>query len=693
MQNTIKNLTSQHTHQLNNWAQSVSDYMIERRNQTKHAYCKNVSNQDIAELNSSNAEAVFQALLIALGQQLEAGHTVIELQDSDWKNQILVKVLQPWQGIVVLANADTVISESHQNEVDAQAFINFCFNNQTDMLLAASDIDKNNKKLLTQRKQLARQLASIIENFNLLQFANFLTNQALFSQSQTLKAKANQDLACNTPIIFDYNQSNNKLVFWLHRSWFAERSIIKNIERINNQMPQKLPINDYLANTLNDGQKQAIAMANKHAFSIITGGPGTGKTYTVAQLVMALHQAHSKKNKEKSPKQLLSLALSAPTGKAAQRMQESLQAAIFESGLDMQLKDAKTIHRLLGIGVTGKPRYHANNPLSEDIIIIDEASMLGVELASYLLDAVKSGARLILLGDAYQLAAVDAGAVLADLCQLTKLHNNHQVLDESKRFNDTSGVGKLAKQINEDGLSNKFNELLHLCDVEDKLAFYPLTNNRLTDKNINFIEQQYHSYFEQSKILKDEINDNNLTDEQLIQRAGVLFDTFNQFRILTAGHQGNLGDDEINARLENTHKKRLKLPLSSSNWYHARPIIIKKNNYHQSLYNGDIGLCLQIGNEFKLYFEHKSALVPVNMLNESDLSTAYAMTIHKSQGSEFDHVAIMLDKAGERLLSQELIYTAVTRAKQNVSIFSSEQALQFAITTPTIRQTGLALQF
>lgn len=715
MQNTIKNLTSQHTRQLNNWTQSVSDYILQRRAQTKNAYSQNGGNPTVAELNSADDETVFQALLIALGQELEAGHTIIELteyikveedinlQGSHWQNQILIKVLQPWQGIVTLPNTDTAVANKIDDKIadknekqdsadtSVQDFINFCFDSQTDLLLAASNIDKNNKKLLIERKQLAQRLASIIKEFSLLQFSNFLASHALFTPNQAFKHTENQSLAYQAPIVFKLNQNNSKLVFWLHRSWFAERSIIKNIARINHQTPQQLSINDYLSPTLNDGQKLAIVTANQHAFSIITGGPGTGKTYTVAQLVMALHQAHNKQNRQDASKQALSLSLAAPTGKAAQRMQESLQSAISAAGLDIQLKDAKTIHRLLGIGVTGKPRYHANNPLSEDIIIVDEASMLGVELASYLLDAVKSGARLILLGDAYQLAAVDAGSVLADLCQLTKLKDNHQTLHESKRFNDESGVGKLAKIINENASENKFNALLDLFDNQDSLAFYALDNSQLTGKNITFIEQQYSQYFAQSKILLDEINNEHLTDAQLIQKAGALLNTFNRFRILTAGHQGYLGDDELNARLETTHKNQLRLPLSSSNWYHARPIMISKNNYHQSLYNGDIGLCLKVGNEFKLYFEHKSALVPVNMLNESDLSTAYAMTIHKSQGSEFDHVAIMLDKAGERLLSQELIYTAVTRAKQKVSIFSNQQALQVAITTPTIRQTGLGM--
>ena len=203
---------------------------------------------------------------------------------------------------------------------------------------------------------------------------------------------------------------------------------------------------------LNDQQIAAINVANNNAFSIITGGPGTGKTYTVAQLVIALQQATESRGDESKHIRFstdsASLALAAPTGKAAQRMQESLQAALDDANVELQLQEAKTIHRLLGIGRTGRPRYDTNNPLGEDIIIVDEASMLGVELANYLVSAVKPGARLILLGDANQLAAVDAGAVLADLCRIPLLQPIHAELTESRRFSAESGIGKLATQIN-----------------------------------------------------------------------------------------------------------------------------------------------------------------------------------------------------------------------------------------------------
>lgn len=781
--------------------------------------------QTVQQEQEEQNENLFQAMLIILGQELSEGHTVFELldlQNESWQTQLLFKLLQPWQTLVNLDDVDgddrsnnksndelasqNSTPKPYQPKSYQQRFVELCLSSQAELLLGTAQLDTNSKALLYSRQQLATQVANQFANnikqMSLADFAQVLSANPLFAQatkvSKISKVKSVSNAveskmqpidnpAINSPIVYQQQvestvwqatnskqqalqtqgletQAHQSLVFWLHRSWFAEFSIAQNIKRINDNTPPPLAIDAYLSDTLNAGQKQAITTANNSAFSIITGGPGTGKTYTVAQLVMALHQAHTakqladskaqansnqKKTNQVNSKQKnngdiaskpLSLALSAPTGKAAQRMQESLQASINQSGINIELQQAKTIHRLLGIGVTGLPRYHADNPLSEDIIIVDEASMLGVELANHLLSAVKSGARLILLGDAYQLAAVDAGSVLADLCKLPALANNHQTLTESKRFDSGSGVGKLATLINQplavcneqnvnnqnsnqqnDGCENasiaeqQTHRMMHLNELfatEPTLNFYQLTANQSGKKqnalDLSLIEEAYQPYFEQTKTMLtmfnklnklNMINDsdhvpptNNANSEQQINtQANTLMQTFNNFRILTAGHQGSLGDIELNQRLANKHKTILKQPLSSSNWYHGRPIMITKNNYQLGLYNGDIGLCLQTAKGFMLFFEHKSAFVPVNMLNEGDITTAYAMTVHKSQGSEFAHVAIMLG-ASERLLSRELIYTAVTRAKQQVSIYSTPSALQTAILTPTVRQTGLGLQ-
>ncbi|WP_261869413.1 exodeoxyribonuclease V subunit alpha [Psychrobacter sp. JCM 18901] len=400
------------------------------------------------------------------------------------------------------------------------------------------------------------------------------------------------------------------------------------------------------------------------------------------------------------------MALAAPTGKAAQRMQESLQAALDDANVELQLQEAKTIHRLLGIGRTGRPRYDANNPLGEDIIIVDEASMLGVELANYLVSAVKPGARLILLGDANQLAAVDAGAVLADLCRIPLLQPIHAELTESRRFSAESGIGKLATQINK--AETNLQAIWQLLRQDAALSFQyvntlqaeSISNNEIKnslskEKIISRISDNYQSYVNKVRNLLENPIEKSVP-ESVKNTTTSLMEVFNQFRILTAGHNGEWGDHYINNYLTQWHLAELKLPLGQNTWFHGRPVMVLQNNYELGLFNGDIGFCLQTSDErsqLEVFFENKTQGIAVNLLNEEVIATAYAMTIHKSQGSEFDHVAITFDNSHARLLSKELIYTAVTRAKKQVTIYSTKHALEKAVQTPTERHTGLALQF
>ena len=400
------------------------------------------------------------------------------------------------------------------------------------------------------------------------------------------------------------------------------------------------------------------------------------------------------------------MALAAPTGKAAQRMQESLQAALDDANVELQLQEAKTIHRLLGIGRTGRPRYDTNNPLGEDIIIVDEASMLGVELANYLVSAVKPGARLILLGDANQLAAVDAGAVLADLCRIPLLQPIHAELTESRRFSAESGIGKLATQINkaETNLQAIWQLLRHDAALSfqyvNTLQAESISNNKIKnslskEKIISKTSNNYQLYINKIKSLLENPVEKSMP-ESVKNTTSSLMDVFNQFRILTAGHNGEWGDHYINNYLTQWHLAELKLPLGQNTWFHGRPVMVLQNNYELGLFNGDIGFCLQTSDErsqLEVFFENKTQGIAVNLLNEEVIATAYAMTIHKSQGSEFDHVAITFDNSHARLLSKELIYTAVTRAKKQVTIYSTKHALEKAVQTPTERHTGLALQF
>ena len=616
------------------------------------------------------------------------------------------------------------------------------------------NLSNSNKAQLVERFKLVQQLYDLMQNDNetcglnqqstinsLSEFMQYIEQQPLFAQlSLASLAKENSLSKKNliskqSPIIYQNNiyqnnhsERNTEVTFWLHRTWQAEFNLAKTIQNILNQPIKPLDIN--IPDNLNAQQVQAVKVANENAFSIITGGPGTGKTYTVAQLVIALQQAQADSDAQQALGESATirfstdsagLALSAPTGKAAQRMQESLQAALDSAQVEVQLQEAKTIHRLLGIGRDGRPRYHAGNPLGEDIIIVDEASMLGVELANYLVSAIKPGARLILLGDANQLAAVDAGAVLADLCRIDVLQPIHAQLTESRRFHADSGIGKLAAEINKSPADMQqvwqllnYDEALQFQsvniqginadasdiyaeDLDTSVSNAQLENSLSNKKILSKITQNYTQYLNKINLLiKNPIAKS--VPETVSLTISDLMSEFNRFRILTAGHNGEWGDHNINDYLTRWHMTQLKLPLGKSPWFHGRPVMVLQNNYELGLFNGDIGICLQTqqkgeGSRLEVFFENKTQGIAVNLLNDELIATAYAMTIHKSQGSEFDHIAITFDNSNSRLLSKELIYTAVTRAKQKVSIYSTKRALQKAVQTPTQRYTGLALQF
>lgn len=762
------------------WASTISDYILQRRAQTYSAYVQ--PNDTNASTNLAEADSyLFKSLFMVLAKQLEEGHTVLTLrQDSNelalqgrvegkvatlyaWQRDILQSLAAPLFDLIdsdTAVAAMTQVEDDHHDELtqpeDSDSILNLLniLITRGTQLWLQLNLSNSDKAQLVERFKLVQQLYVLMQSDNeacglnhqgtinsLSKFMQHIEQQPLFAQLSLVSLAKENSLSKKNPIqkqnpiiyqnnIYQHNHSeqNTEVTFWLHRTWQAEFNLAKTIQNILNQPIKPLDIN--IPDNLNAQQVQAVKVANENAFSIITGGPGTGKTYTVAQLVIALQQAQADSDAQQAlgegatirfSTDSAGLALSAPTGKAAQRMQESLQAALDSAQVEVQLQEAKTIHRLLGIGRDGRPRYHAGNPLGEDIIIVDEASMLGVELANYLVSAIKPGARLILLGDANQLAAVDAGAVLADLCRIDVLQPIHAQLTESRRFHADSGIGKLAMEINKSPAD--MQQVWQLLNHDKALQFQSVNiqgintdasgvyaedldtsvsntqlENSLSNKNIlSKITQNYIPYLNKiNSLIKNPIA--KFVPEAVSVTISQLMSEFNSFRILTAGHNGEWGDHNINDYLTRWHMSELKLPLGKSPWFHGRPVMVLQNNYELGLFNGDIGICLQTqqkgeGSRLEVFFENKTQGIAVNLLNDELIATAYAMTIHKSQGSEFDHVAITFDNSNSRLLSKELIYTAVTRAKQKVSIYSTKRALQKAVQTPTQRYTGLALQF
>ena len=533
----------------------------------------------------------------------------------------------------------------------------------------------------------------------------------------------------NTPIILQkLDQSDDGVgetqvsyIVWLHRQWYAEQSLAKQLMKIAHRkvaafsgISASQDIDNGLAP--NAMQQLAIDKSSQHALSIIIGGPGTGKTFTVAKLVTTLQKGHEHKRKQDPNLPPLSITLTAPTGKAAQRMQESLRISLQKSLQDEEitLDNAKTLHRLLGIGSDGIPRYHAKNPLPDDLIIVDEASMLGLELASQLVDAIKPTGRLILLGDANQLAAVDAGSVLSDLCAVTRLQPYITELTESKRFDSNSVVGQFALAIQQNLPAPKkiklIQRLLQPIDLQaikpyqsenppdlagktqqtkqqtPNIPFYPIDASSSLPAVFNQLAKPYHPFF----ALMQQWYSKPVNIFEADNRKG-LFEVFDRYRILCAGHQGQLGTQSINQKMSLAFTEFSKITRTKAYFYHGLPIIIQNNDYQLGLFNGDIAICLLYQGQLYACFAEK--VIPIQRLSRESCDYAYAMTIHKSQGSEFHTVAICIDKAHTRLLSQALIYTAVTRSKSALSIYSAKENFELAVTQKAVRQTGLQLQF
>ena len=408
-----------------------------------------------------------------------------------------------------------------------------------------------------------------------------------------------------------------------------------------------------LENNETDWQRAAAKTALTHGFSIVTGGPGTGKTTTVVK-ILALLQEFSQP--------FLHIVLAAPTGKAAMRLQESIGGNIEKLNCDAELKQhipqaVSTIHRLLG----AKPlspyfKHHADNPLPYDVIVIDEASMVDLALMSKLVDALKQEARLILLGDKDQLASVESGSVLADLTSC--LTEQTVELKKSHRFHGI--IKDLAVAINQQQAQLAWELLEQQGEIISLLK---------TDL-IDYVANKQKPYLDMIKHGAD---------------FKSIFEAFNEFQVLCSNRRGINSIEDINFKVE----KKLGL---SAHWYVGRPVMISENNPALQLYNGDIGLCLEDENRrLMVYFlcpdgETIKKVLP-SRLPKCD--TVFAMTIHKSQGSEFEEVLMVLPDVSNRVLNKELIYTAITRAKTTVKIVANKTVFLEAVGKKVQRFGGL----
>ena len=435
----------------------------------------------------------------------------------------------------------------------------------------------------------------------------------------------------------------------------------------------------------NEQQHLAILNSLKQQFSIITGAPGTGKTTTVILLLYILYQYYGGSLKVK---------ICAPTGKAAARVKESIQNSLemFSAhGIDIKQQvftklietssNFGTIHKLLG----ARPnqiyfKHDQTNPLDAEVLIIDESSMIGLPLFSKLIQAINPTRtkHIILLGDKNQLSSVEEGYVFASLVNYFLKIKSQVVIELTESKRNIGDIGKLANYI----LGNQIDAALETLQTADNTklvgcSFKPLLFQTCYGSDpysytnyIAFIKQHQH---------RQEI-DTNYRQE--------LFKHYMQFIVLCLSNNGLFGTTYQNLQIE----KHIKLQLNTNNlWYPGRPIIINKNDQALDLYNGDIGICQLLNDKLVVIFNNGTIYVP-EILPPHKL--AYAITIHKAQGSEFDSVAIVLSDDGaatatDNLLVKELVYTAVTRAKNNAIIYSGREKLKFALGNHTLRESGL----
>ena len=523
-------------------------------------------------------------------------------------------------------------------------------------------------------------------------------------ESLLLSSQAVSDGERPSPLIL----SRERL--YLNRMWHNELTVARFFS--DTQAPFAVD-EGQLATTLNalfpasdtvDWQKVAAAVALTRRISVISGGPGTGKTTTVAKLLAALVQM--------SGTEKCRIRLAAPTGKAAARLTESLGAALRKLDLSEEQKamlpaDASTLHRLLGAQPgSQRLRYHADNPLHLDVLVVDEASMIDLPMMARLIDALPPHGRVIFLGDRDQLASVEAGAVLGDICSwvsagytearahelsrlvgtpvpagegsaASALRDSLCLLRTSYRFGSDSGIGQLASAVNRGDKKAVANVFARgFSDIELK----PL---RTTDDYGAMLDDARAGYGHYLQLLREQAE------------PAVILAAFGEYQLLCALREGPWGVAGLNTQFEQIlTRHRQSVPQRHSRWYEGRPVMITRNDSALGLFNGDIGIALDRGQGTRVWFPMPDGTiksVQPSRLPEHD--TAWVMTVHKSQGSEFTHAALVLPTQIVPVVSRELIYTAITRAKSRLSMYADENLLTQAIATRTERRSGLAAIF
>ncbi len=544
--------------------------------------------------------------------------------------------------------------------------------------------------------------------------------RALLSKSEQVWQVG--DLDFQQPLVLDGER------LYLRRYWRDETQVAKSIgaRAQTIRLPNMARVRHWLdllfpeepANGAPDWQKIACAVALRAHVTIITGGPGTGKTYTVASLLTLLLATADDPAR-------LRIALAAPTGKAAARLKQSIDDALAslaeKVGSDLALGEltarmgaAQTLHRLLGARPDTRAfAHHAGNPLDIDVLIVDEASMVHLEMMASLLDALPPQAILILLGDKDQLASVEAGAVLGDLCHnaqaggfsaatlaYVRAASGHSIppaywgsagplaqqtvmLRQSRRF--SGPIGALAQAVNT-GLASQVQDCLRADSAGAVTWIASAQPADLLQLALHGRPGAGGGYQHYLKLVRD-----GAAGPHHEAWVRAVLRSFEAFRILCAVRSGAWGVCGLNGAIEQALERQGL--IRRSEWYVGRPVMVTRNDYDLRVYNGDIGLTLRDPARpasLRVYFLEGEAVRSVLATRLRHVETAFAMTVHKAQGSEFRHTVLVLPSESAPTLARELIYTGITRAREFFTLVAPAPALLLeAVARSTRRASGL----
>lgn len=498
---------------------------------------------------------------------------------------------------------------------------------------------------------------------------------------------------------------------WLTRYWSQEEQVAAELLKRSAQSPADLDL-DRLAGGLHrlfplpqDGdQRQAAAVCAVSRVSVLAGGPGTGKTTTVARLLALLLEQHP----------TWRIALAAPTGKAAARLEEAVRSSSAQLSAPDRARlgnlNATTLHRLLGWRPDARTRFRHNrgNRLPVEIVIVDESSMVSLTMMARLLEALRPSTRLVMVGDPDQLASVEAGAVLGDLVDRTTLgrrtpefadvlqrllpeleipqhpaspdtvfRNGVCALSTNRRFRSGGAISALAVAI-QNGNDTEALAVLRSGDRAVEFIDVPDDNLRLTPDQLAGVRADVQACG---------------TALQAAAARGdgpAALEALEQHRLLCAHRLGPRGVQHWSSLAAGWIAEHGPIPIRADGRYPGEPLLITTNDYEAGLYNGDTGVVMDSGpGGLIAVFGRGGAPVPVPLARLGAVRSLHAMTVHRSQGSQFDRVTVLLPAAGSPLGTRETLYTAVTRARNQVRVIGSAEAFGAAVLRPAARATGL----